>query len=124
MIRGRNGPAVLHLANIGRQAAAAARRIAPRSAGPGPHMADEIDFQLVPRRGSWAVQVVADSPYALFVHEGTKPHDIGSPVFIQGVGWRYIGRSPSGKGKPHPGTRANPFLLNALRLVGLPGRRA
>lgn len=45
--------------------------------------------------------------YAVFVHEGTRPHDVNSPVFIQGVGWRYIGR--------HKGTKAQPFVEWALR---------
>lgn len=54
------------------------------------------------------------APYALYYHEGTKPHDIGSPVLIRDVGWRYIGRSPSGKGKMHPGYGGNPFLRNAM----------
>lgn len=58
------------------------------------------------------VQFIA--PYAVYYHEGTKPHDIGSPVLIRDVGWRYIGRSPVGKGKPHPGYEGNPFLADAL----------
>lgn len=125
LLYGRNGPVVLHQKNVGRQAAAVARRIAPRGTGPGPHLADNIRDELVPdRRGGWAVRVVADVPHALFVHEGTRPHDIGSPVNMPGIGWRYIGRSPAGRGKPHPGTKPNRFLLRALALVGLRGRRA
>lgn len=69
-------------------------------------------FSSTPAQAKETVAFVAD--YALYLHEGTKPHDIGSPVLIQGVGWRYIGRSPSGKGKPHPGTNRDPYLLEAL----------
>lgn len=51
-----------------------------------------------------------------FIILGTPQHDIGSPVFIEKyVGdWRYIGRSPSGKGKPHPGTRAYDYFQDAV----------
>jgi len=52
---------------------------------------------------------------AIWEHNGTKPHSIGSAVFIEDVGWRYIGKSPAGRGKIHPGTKAHPFLLMALR---------
>jgi hypothetical protein len=69
------------------------------------------------RRPNW--NVIADTPYARFVHDGTKPHDIGSPVLIDNVGWRYIGRSPAGRGKPHPGTKRQPFLVEAARRAGL-----
>src|SRR5688500_10655016 len=74
---------------------------------------------LLKRSGRTTVQVTSagcvsrvqfNAPYALYYHEGTKPHDIGSPVLIKDVGWRYIGRSPSGKGKMHPGFTGVPFL--------------
>lgn len=122
LVRGRNGPVVLHQANVGRQAAGIARRIAPRSAGPGPHLADNIDSKLVPTGRGYAVEVTAGVPWAIYVHEGTRPHQIGSPVFIDGVGWRYIGLSPRGRGKIHPGTKANKFMLEAVRQVGLDAR--
>lgn len=69
-------------------------------------------FQVDARGCSSRVQF--NAPYALYYHEGTKPHDIGSPVLIRNVGWRYIGRSPAGRGKPHPGTTARPFLRDAM----------
>lgn len=65
-----------------------------------------------------AVRIVSDtspcSPshtsYSLFVHEGTSPHDIPGafgypPPF--GIGGRF-------DGKFHPGTKAVPFLRDAL----------
>lgn len=120
-LKGRRGPVVLHLANVGRQAAAIARRTAPRGDGPGPHLADNISSKLVPSlRGGYAVQLVAGVPHAIYVVKGTRPHDIGSPVLIGGgVGWRYIGRSPAGRGKMHPGTKANPFMQRAVASLGL-----
>lgn len=123
LLRGRNGPVVLHEANLGRQVAGIARRIAPRSAGPGPHLADNISSRLVPSgRSGYSVEVTAGVPWAIFVHRGTKPHSIGSPVFIEGMGWRYIGLSSLGRGKIHPGTKPNRFMLEAVRQVGLDAR--
>lgn len=122
LVRGRNGPVVLYQANLGRQAAGVARRRAPRSPGPGPHLADNIDTRLVPSRRGYDVEIVAGVPWAIYVHRGTRPHSIGSPVFITGVGWRYIGLSPAGKGKIHPGTRPNRFMLDAIRQIGLNAR--
>jgi hypothetical protein len=54
---------------------------------------------------------------ALWEHEGTRPHSIGSSVFIEGVGWRFIGRSRRGRGRIHPGTKRHPFLTDAMRGV-------
>jgi len=73
------------------------------------------------RRPAWNVEAGRNPrvPYAYMHHQGTRAHDIGSPVFIFGVGWRYIGRSPAGRGKKHPGTKANPYLTEAARRVGL-----
>lgn len=55
-------------------------------------------------------EVIPTADHAVFVLFDTAPHSIGSPVFIQDVGWRYIGLSPSGKGKIHPGTTAQDFM--------------
>lgn len=122
LLRGRSGPVALHLANTGRQVAGAARRLAPRGSGPGPHLADNISSALVPTPTGLGVRIVADVPHAIYVHRGTKPHDIGSPVLINAGVWRYIGPSPAGRGKQHPGTKPNRFLLRALEAVGLRGR--
>jgi hypothetical protein len=54
---------------------------------------------------------------ALWEHEGTRPHSIGSSVFIEGVGWRFIGKSRRGRGRIHPGTRPHRFLVEAMRGV-------
>lgn len=43
-----------------------------------------------------------DVRYAIFVEIGTRPHRIDSPVYMPGIGWRYIGL--------HPGTRPQPYL--------------
>jgi HK97 gp10 family phage protein len=68
--------------------------------------------------GRWRAQVIAgrnvrkDDPfYALFVHEGTEPHEINprgkKSLFLGGL-------SKAVERVKHPGAKANPFLRNAL----------
>lgn len=51
-------------------------------------------------------EIVAETDYAIYVEEGTRPHPINSAVFIHQIGWRYI--------KIHPGSRKHRFLSRAL----------
>ena len=51
-------------------------------------------------------EVGTDQKYGKWIEFGTPPHPINSPVFIKGVGWRYIAM--------HPGTEPKPFLRPAL----------
>lgn len=61
--------------------------------------------------GSSEGYVTSVLDYFQYVILGTPIHDIGSPVWIpQAVGWRYIGLSPAGRGRPHPGTKPNDFM--------------
>ncbi len=58
-------------------------------------------------RGSLlTARFIADAPYASEVEYGTSPHRVDSPVFLEGVGWRYI--------KVHPGAPPRPFMRPAL----------
>jgi hypothetical protein len=57
--------------------------------------------------------VYATAPQFDYVIQGTPPHSIGSSVFMVGIGWRYIGLSPSGAGNIHPGTKANDYMQTA-----------
>lgn len=120
LLHGRNGPVVLHQANVGRQVAGIARRLAPRSDGPGPHLADNIDSKLVPSgRKGYDVQVTANVPHAMFVVRGTQAHRIeGNPI----LSFEWHGDRVFFRHVNHPGTRANNFMLQALRQVGLDGR--
>lgn len=114
VLRNRNGPVQLYVANKGREVEGAARRRVGVDTG---RLKRSIGSRLVPSPlGGYNVEVFASAPYAKFHHDGTRPHRIDSAVFITGVGWRYIGM--------HPGTSANRFLLEALRDAGLDrGRR-
>jgi HK97 gp10 family phage protein len=56
--------------------------------------------------------VYVESPYAIFVHEGTRPH------IIRAVNKKVLANKRTGQifGKivHHPGSRANPFLQRAV----------
>lgn len=58
--------------------------------------------------------VGTDVDYALFVHEGTRPHVIEARD-AQALYWK--GAAHPVVRVNHPGTRAVPFLLNALQEV-------
>lgn len=63
-----------------------------------------------PAPGGLGIRVIAAMPYALFVHEGTRPHNIPNafgygPTF--GIGGRF-------EGMFHPGNHANHFLTDNL----------
>lgn len=65
--------------------------------------------------GSTEGYVTSLLDYFPYVILGTPAHDIGSPVWIpQAGGWRYIGVSPAGRGKPHPGTKPNDFMADTF----------
>lgn len=56
------------------------------------------------------------APYAVYVHEGTAPHPIEprqAPMLV--FPSRRSGITVFTKHVDHPGTRANPFLWNALK---------
>jgi hypothetical protein len=51
------------------------------------------------------------APYSIFVHEGTRPHDI-RPIKARGLANKRTGEY-FGKLVHHPGTRANPYFARA-----------
>lgn len=64
--------------------------------------------------------VEATAPYARFVHEGTAPHRIEPrrPAFALAFWWEKKGEfAVFPNGVNHPGTRAQPFLKDALVAV-------
>lgn len=98
-----------HLAHLGDQTAAEARALAPVKSG-------ALRQSIRTERVGDVVQVVADTEYALAVHEGTAPHVI-EPKQAQ------VLRFPTKAGMVfasrvnHPGTKPNRFLWNALLSV-------
>ena len=77
----------------------------------------------VGRKGPEAT-ITSDTDHAVYLHEGTPPHAIkprtkDKMVFF----WRKRGKVVFRDNVWHPGTKANPFLSNALRAIfGGPGR--
>lgn len=118
LLRSPTGPVGRHLIERGEIVKQAAKAKAPRRTG---CLADSIVKRFEDRAEGLAVIIQCDttscSPertsYALFVHEGTKPHDIPGAFGIPspfGIGGRF-------DGKFHPGGHANPFLRDALPLA-------
>jgi len=63
--------------------------------------------------GSCEGEIIADTKYALFVSDGTKPHEIAARRAVM-LAWQ----QPQGdwhfaKKVQHPGTKADPFMGNA-----------
>lgn len=88
-----------------RQAAAAARRLAPTDTG---ELKRSIKASVTADGG---VELRADAPHSIMVHEGTNPHTItGNPTL------RFHNGEFRNQAR-HPGTRANPFLMDALEEV-------
>lgn len=64
------------------------------------------------------IKVVANSPHAVFVHGGTRPHDINARLAPEMIFfWHKVGRTVFRKHVRHPGTRAVPFLRDALESI-------
>lgn len=63
-----------------------------------------------------AVDVVSHHPASVFVVRGTRPHLI-RPRRRRALRFRVGGRQVFARLVRHPGTRANNFLLDALRRV-------
>lgn len=59
------------------------------------------------------VFVTNDAPYGKYVHEGTRPHEI-RPRRKKALRWATGGGFVFAKSVMHPGTKADPFLQNAL----------
>lgn len=108
-----NGPVGKHLAKKGRLIEMAAKRQVGRKTGAlraSIHMRHLRDI-----RGQY-VKIGSSLPYALMHHEGTKPHRIaatggGKLVFMT------RGQLVFAHSVMHPGTKANRYLSDNLRLV-------
>ena len=68
----------------------------------------------VTSRGMQAEGTVSfTAPYAVFVHEGTRPHVI-RPRYARALRFEMDGRTVFAAKVHHPGTAPNPFLANAV----------
>lgn len=119
LLSGPEGPVMEFLIRRSTAFQAAARADAPVRSG---CLRDSMVKRVETSEIGPLIRVVSDTrpcserreAYSLFVHEGTRPHDIPNafgwgPSF--GIGGRF-------GGKFHPGNRANPFLAKNLPIFG------
>jgi len=89
--------------------------------GGGQHLRDTINKRLVRDKGGAAVYVgdLDDSvPHARFHHDGTNPHVI-RPVRAKMLRFTVGGAVVFARVVNHPGTKPNPYLVDAARAAGL-----
>jgi hypothetical protein len=55
-----------------------------------------------------------NAAYAIYVHEGTRPHEIRPNQRKVLTGWQFEGAPVFAKRVHHPGTKARPFLRMAV----------
>jgi hypothetical protein len=79
---------------------------------------DSIDVRLVTGADGWPLtyEVIADAPYASFVHEGTRPHHI-APRQASVLRFPKSGTMLYRPSVQHPGTQPRPFLRVAMDQV-------
>jgi hypothetical protein len=121
MFNSPQGPVVRELEKIGTGVQQGARQmIRPsmvRGDGGGLSLRDMIIKRFVP--GAWpAIRIIGAKPYALFVHDGTPPHEI-RPRQVSAL--RFYSQRAGGfvfaKVVHHPGTRPNRFLTDPARRI-------
>jgi len=107
-----NGPLGHSVNRLAQETAFRARLIGNKRTG---RMVGNIEI----KKGTWAkgieFQVGTDVPYALYVHEGTKPHEIkakNAPFLV--FFWPKVGKVVYFKRVWHPGTKPYKFLEKAL----------
>ena len=119
LLHSRKSPVVFHLANIGRQVEGNARRLVGVKTG---RLKASIGSRIVRGFPGHNVEVFADTPYAVYHHDGTRPHVI-RPRRKRVLKFQSGGQTVFARKVNHPGTRANPFLLRAAQQAGLNVRR-
>lgn len=103
------------LRSIIRQVAADARTNAPVDTG---RMAQAIKEDPIESPTPFRVigGVTSHAPYSIYVHQGTAPHVI-RPRNASALKFEAGGRTIFASSVQHPGTRARPFLTNAVARV-------
>lgn len=113
MLNNPNGDVGKHLANRGRLIEAAAKRQVGVKTG---RLRSSIHMRhLRDTRGQY-VTVGSDVRYALMHHEGTRPHHI-RPTTGKMLKFMSKGNLVFAHAVMHPGTKANKYLSDNLRLV-------
>ncbi|GAS98799.1 Gp22 [Mycolicibacterium canariasense] len=105
------GHARRRMARLQRRTATQAKQDVPVKTGNLGRTIGEGDIRTVgPRTVTGSVHATAD--YALYVHEGTRPHVI-RPRNAAVLRFEVGGRTVFARLVRHPGTKARPFLRNA-----------
>jgi hypothetical protein len=94
----------------GRLVVQRARSLVPVKTGA---LRNSISMQTGSVGGEVSVSISASARHAMWVHEGTAPHSIhGNPLLV--FYWPRVGRTVFFRHVNHPGTKAVPFLRDAL----------
>lgn len=119
-LKGPQGPAARAVRRVQSATDAYARRSAPKDTGQLGRSHVKTPIVAEGERVTAGVEATAD--YALFVHEGTRPHPI---VPRRG---KFLAWIPRGSGAKtifarsvmlHPGTKAQPWLAKSAKLAAL-----
>lgn len=99
---------------VGPAVIAEIRRRAPVGNDPGAgRLRDSISMRKGGGRGPLSVSFVSSAPYAKFVEDGTVPHKI-EPRQASALHWTTNGGDVFARYVNHPGTKANPFVKQAV----------
>lgn len=116
LLRGPKGPVARFAIEIGERVKLGAKRRVGVDTG---NLRDHIVKRFGVRGGQIEVTVGAEVDYAVFHHEGTRPHVI-TPRKSDGVlAFDVDGQRVFARRVHHPGTRPNRFLTDAARAEGL-----
>lgn len=111
MLQNRDGPVGRYIYRLAMETAMEARQRCPVKTG---HLKASIGVHRAARN---SMEVTANSPYALAVHQGTGPHVISSSKPMAFPSKKRGGRMVVVNKVNNPGTKANPFLMDALSHV-------
>jgi len=90
------------------------RRRAPVGTDPGAgRLRDSISIQRSKGKAGISVRFVSSAPYAKYVEDGTVPHRI-EPRQARALHWTTNGGDVFARYVNHPGTKANPFVKEAV----------
>jgi len=107
---GPTGMVADHIRKIALATTAEAKLAAPKKTW-------QLTFSIVPSpTGATEWKVEAQARYSIFVHEGTKAHDIKpkGPGYPLRFFWPKVGKWVAFMSVRHPGTAAQPFLTDPL----------
>lgn len=117
VLRSPAGPVSRHLLIRGERIKQAAIRLAPKVTG---NLAAHIVKRMTRKGAEPQVLVgVENVPYAIFVHEGTQPHEIvARNASVLSFYWPKVGAMVAFPRVMHPGNAPNRFLLRAAQREG------